>query len=206
MLGQASTDSGYELVAAALVLLGLGMGTAMAPATDSIMGSLPPERAGVGSAVNDTTREIGGALGVAILGSIAASSYTSAMIGSASLKGLPTQAVDAASNSIGGAVTVASKLVGTPLASAAGPLLDAAKEAFVGAMDHSVTIGAIAAGIGALIALAFLPARPRAEAEAKDELETRSRSSSRPRRTSRPHRRASSTPRSRRSPKLASPA
>ena len=148
------------------------MGTAMAPATDSIMGSLPPERAGVGSAVNDTTREIGGALGVAILGSIAASSYTSAMAGSAALKGLPTQAVDAASNSIGGAVTVASKLAGTPLASAAEPLLAAAKEAFVAAMDHSVTIGAVAAGIGALVALVFLPARPRAEDEAKDELES----------------------------------
>ena len=56
-----------------LVLLGIGMGLAMAPATDSIMGSLPREKAGVGSAVNDTTREVGGALGVAILGSILAS-------------------------------------------------------------------------------------------------------------------------------------
>ena len=55
-----------------LVLLGVGMGLAMAPATDSIMGSLPREKAGVGSAVNDTTREVGGALGVAILGSILA--------------------------------------------------------------------------------------------------------------------------------------
>jgi EmrB/QacA subfamily drug resistance transporter len=170
-LGQASTDSGYPLVILALGLLGLGMGTAMAPATDSIMGSLPPERAGVGSAVNDTTREIGGALGVAILGSIAASQYTSAMTGSAALKGLPSAAVDAATNSIGGAVTVASRLVGTPLQSSAAPLLGAANAAFVDAMTHAVTIGAVAAVLGALVALAFLPARPRAEAEAKDELE-----------------------------------
>jgi EmrB/QacA subfamily drug resistance transporter len=171
VLGQATVTSGYLLVAAALVLLGLGMGTAMAPATDSIMGSLPPERAGVGSAVNDTTREVGGALGVAILGSIAASQYTSAMSGSAVLKGLPTQAVDAATNSIGGAVTVASKLAGTPLQSAATPLLNAANDAFVTAMTHAVTIGAVAAVIGALVALAFLPARPRAEAEAPDDLQ-----------------------------------
>ncbi len=170
VLGQASDDSGYPLVLAALVLLGLGMGSAMAPATDSIMGSLPPERAGVGSAVNDTTREIGGALGVAILGSIAASQYTSAMSGSASLKGLPTEAVDAASNSIGGAVTVAGRLAGTPLQAAAAPLLAAANDAFVSAMTHAVTIGAVAAGIGALIALAFLPARPRAEADTTDDL------------------------------------
>jgi AcrR family transcriptional regulator len=140
------------------------MGTAMAPATDSIMGSLPPERAGVGSAVNDTTREVGGALGVAILGSIAASQYTSAISGSSALHGLPPAAVDAAQNSIGGAVTVAAKLAGTPLAAAAGPLLAAANTAFVEAMDHAVTIGAIVALLGALIALVFLPARPRAEA------------------------------------------
>jgi EmrB/QacA subfamily drug resistance transporter len=170
VLGQASTTSGYLLVAAALVLLGLGMGTAMAPATDSIMGSLPPERAGVGSAVNDTTREVGGALGVAILGSIAASQYTSSMAGAAALKGLPGQAVDAATNSIGGAVTVASKLAGTPLQSAAAPLLAAANDAFVTAMTHAVTIGAVFAIIGALVALAFLPARPRAEADAPDDL------------------------------------
>ena len=64
-----------------LVLVGVGMGLAMAPATDSIMGSLPPERAGVGSAVNDTTREIGGALGVAILGSITSASYAASITG-----------------------------------------------------------------------------------------------------------------------------
>ena len=57
------------------------MGLAMAPATDSIMGSLPPEKAGVGSAMNDTTREIGGALGVAILGSITAAVYSSTIAG-----------------------------------------------------------------------------------------------------------------------------
>ena len=70
-----------------LVILGVGMGFAMAPATDSIMGSLPPEKAGVGSAVNDTTREIGGALGVAILGSITASSYRGVDHGVAGLHG-----------------------------------------------------------------------------------------------------------------------
>jgi EmrB/QacA subfamily drug resistance transporter len=171
VLGQATTTSGYPLVVTALVLLGLGMGTAMAPATDSIMGSLPPERAGVGSAVNDTTREIGGALGVAVLGSLAASQYTNAFAGSAALQGLPSQAVDAATNSLGGAVTVASRLAGTPLEAAAGPLLAAAKDAFVESMAHAVTIGAVAAVVGALVALVFLPARPRAEAADQGDLQ-----------------------------------
>jgi EmrB/QacA subfamily drug resistance transporter len=164
VLGQATVTSGYPLVVGALVLLGLGMGTAMAPATDSIMGSLPPERAGVGSAVNDTTREVGGALGVAILGSLAATRFTSAMSGSPALRGLPSQAVEAATNSIGGAVSVAARLAGTPLVSAAAPLLTAARSAFVEAMTYAVTIGAGAAVLGALVALVFLPARPRATA------------------------------------------
>ena len=69
------TSSGYGRLAVALVFMGAGMGLAGAPATESIMGSLPPERANIGSAVNDTTRELGGALGVAIVGSIMSSLY-----------------------------------------------------------------------------------------------------------------------------------
>src|ERR687891_2391945 len=81
VLSTVSDTSGYGLVATTLVLLGLGMGTTMAPATDSIMGSLPLAKAGVGSAVNDTTRMVGGALGVAMIGSLMSSAYGSAMEG-----------------------------------------------------------------------------------------------------------------------------
>ena len=89
MLSFAEADSGYGPVALTLVLVGAGMGLAMAPATDSIMGSLPPERAGVGSAVNDTTREIGGALGVAILGSITSATYAASMTEPTSIATVP---------------------------------------------------------------------------------------------------------------------
>ncbi len=71
-----STSSGYGRLAVAFLLMGAGMGLAGAPATESIMGSLPPERANIGSAVNDTTRELGGALGVAVVGSVASSLIT----------------------------------------------------------------------------------------------------------------------------------
>jgi predicted MFS family arabinose efflux permease len=66
-------STGYGRLAVALVCMGAGMGLAGAPATESIMSSLPPARANIGSAVNDTTRELGGALGVAVVGSIVAS-------------------------------------------------------------------------------------------------------------------------------------
>jgi len=77
LLSTASVSSGYGLVALMLAITGLGFGLTMAPATTSIMGTLPLGRAGVGSAVNDTTRQVGGALGVAVLGSILASVYQS---------------------------------------------------------------------------------------------------------------------------------
>ena len=75
LLSLADAASGYGLIAGALVLLGLGMASAMAPATDAIMGSLPEAKMSVGSAINDTTRVAGGALGVAVLGSLLASGY-----------------------------------------------------------------------------------------------------------------------------------
>ncbi len=62
-----------------LLLFGLGAGIAMPPATEMIMATLPPARAGVGSAVNDTVREFGGALGVAVIGSVAATAYATSM-------------------------------------------------------------------------------------------------------------------------------
>ena len=76
-----TVDAGYGRLAVALLLMGAGMGLAGAPATESIMGSLPPARANIGSAVNDTTRELGGALGVAIVGSIMSSLYAGQLSG-----------------------------------------------------------------------------------------------------------------------------
>jgi MFS family permease len=75
VMATVSADGGYGRLGLAFVLMGAGMGLAGAPATASIMASLPPERANVGSAVNDTSRELGGALGVAVVGSLMTSLY-----------------------------------------------------------------------------------------------------------------------------------
>ncbi len=104
-------SNGYPHLLVAMVLMTMGMGLVMAPATESIMGSLPPSKAGVGSAMNDTTRQMGGALGVAILGSIAATSYRP---GIADRAGPPApqspSAISAAKDSVGGAVDLAKTL------------------------------------------------------------------------------------------------
>ena len=155
ILSTAGVSSGYGLVLATILVLGVGMGLAMAPATDSIMGSLPRAQAGVGSAVNDTTRMVGGSLGVAILGSILSASYHATIVGSAAIAGLPSSAAAAASNSLGGAVEVARQLGG----GAAQSVHSVASQAFVHAMGQAVLVGAAVALAGAIFALAWLPAR-----------------------------------------------
>jgi len=144
-------SSGYGHVAITLSLLGLGMGAAMAPATESIMGSLPLAKAGVGSAMNDTTRQVGGALGVAILGSVLASSYGAAM--APFVANLPPEAAALAGDSIGGAIRVAGQI-----GESAAPLIAAANEAFVNAMTSAVWVASAIALIGAVLTWRYLPA------------------------------------------------
>jgi EmrB/QacA subfamily drug resistance transporter len=148
-----TVDSGYLRVMLAMVLMGAGMGLSVAPATESIMGSLPLHQAGVGSAVNDTSRELGGALGVAIVGSMLSSLYSSNL--NAKLPAnVPSQVRDAADQSVGAALQVSAQLgrVGAPLA-------DAARESFVYAMSRASLVTAAVAVVGALLAWRFLPAR-----------------------------------------------
>jgi len=164
VLTRATATSGYWLIAVVLTLLGLGMGTAMSPATESIMGSLPLAKAGVGSAVNDTTRQVGGALGVAVLGSITNAAYRSHITSSAAVRSLPGPAAAVVRQGIGNALAVAQHL---PSSTAAALTADA-KVAFVHAMTSTVSIGAVFALLGALVAILWLPARPPARVAAAD--------------------------------------
>jgi hypothetical protein len=125
----------------------------MVPATESIMGSLPLAKAGLGSAMNDTTRQVGGALGVAILGSIFASSYATHI--TSSLAGQPRAMVTAAADSIGAALAVGTRVGGAQGAA----IVAAAKHSFITAMDRGLVVGAAIALLGALVALIWLPNR-----------------------------------------------
>ena len=159
MLAGLEVDSGYGIVAASLVLLGFGLGSTMAPATESIMSSLPLAHAGVGSAMNDTVRMVGGTLGVAILGSLLSAGYGADM--ERSVEGLPGPAATAAEDTLGGASAVAAKIGG-----AAGRALDGSAEAaFTSAMSSTLIVAAGVALAGALVALVVLPARGRERVE-----------------------------------------
>ena len=157
MIATFDTDTTGLQIALALGALGLGMGFAMSPATEAIMGALPRAKAGIGSAMNDVVREVGGTLGVAVLGSVLSSSYGSGMDDATA--GLPHAAAEAASDSVGAAHEIGAQIGG----GAGAKLIDTANSAFVDAMATTATLAAAAAVIGALIALAFLPSRARAE-------------------------------------------
>ena len=98
------TETAYVRVIVVYCFVALGMRLVMAPATESVMGSLPREKAGVGSAVNDTTRQVGGALGVAVIGSIVASVYSAHITDAAPAVGLTGSALTKAQGSLGGAL------------------------------------------------------------------------------------------------------
>jgi hypothetical protein len=136
----------------------------MAPATDSVMGSLPLAKAGVGSAVNDTTRQVGGALGVAIIGSVVSSVYGSKVGDFFVGKPAPKAAVDAAKNSLGGAIAVAQDVAKQSVPGArqiSQSLVHTANSAFVDAFHWGAIVGACVLALGALVVVLFLPARAR---------------------------------------------
>jgi len=138
-----------------MMIMATGMALVMAPATESIMGSLPRAKAGVGSAVNDTTRQVGGALGVAIVGSVMSSIYRGEIGSFVGASGLTGDAAEQARASLGGALQVAGQLPGE----AGAVLARAAKEAFVAGLQRGVLVAAAAALIGAVVTYRWLPAR-----------------------------------------------
>lgn len=133
-------------------LMGAGMAHVVAPSTEAIMGALPRNRAGVGSAVNDTTRQVGGALGVAILGSLLSSAYAAHI--KPAIAHLPAAAQAEARDSIVKTLFVAD---GDPA------LAHAAKVAFTDAMGTVALVAAAFALLGALAVVLFLPAQGREE-------------------------------------------
>jgi len=159
---QLDVSTGYENIFWRLMLMAVGMGLTMAPATESIMGSLPLAKAGVGSAVNDTTRQVGGALGVAIIGSVLASTYGSKVGDAVAGRRLPSGVANDAKNSLGFALETAGRL-GGPAGQA---LADTARTAFVDGMHQGYLVGALALFLGAIAALIWLPAHARRPVEA----------------------------------------
>lgn len=151
-----SAGTPYAEIVGQMLFLGLGLGLTTAPATESIMGSLPADRAGIGSAVNDTTRELGGTLGVAVIGSVFSSIYASSLHGGQVFSTLPTAAQDATADSVGAAAVVARQL--GPNAPA---YLTEVGDAFLSGLGVACLVAAAVVAAGSIVALRYLPARAR---------------------------------------------
>ena len=148
---QAGTD--YWLIGAELSFLGLGLSNMFVASTDAMMGAVPEGNSGLGSAINNLTRQVGGAMGVAVLGSLLTSIYSKKI--TSAVTQLPGELAAAARDNVGAAVQAAASLEGA----AGDALIDAARIAFMDGFGIAMLTGAGAALAGALLLVRFMPAR-----------------------------------------------
>jgi EmrB/QacA subfamily drug resistance transporter len=150
-----SVDSGYGAVVAGMVLLGAGAGLALPTASGSVVGSVPREHAGVASATNSTANQVGGALGIAVVGSLLTTRYAGHLTAALAGQHMPAATVAAIQGSLGGALAVATRLPGST-----GELLaQLARAAFASGLDLGMLAAAGVAAAGFLITMIWLPRR-----------------------------------------------
>jgi EmrB/QacA subfamily drug resistance transporter len=145
-------DSSYAALVPPFLVTAVGIGLCVAPTTSAIMNAVPTEKQGVASAVNDTTREVGAAVGIAVAGSVLAAQYSGSL--SSAITAFPTQIRDAASDSLANALAVAGTI---------GPqgahLADAAKSAFMDSMDLSLLVLSIVLVVASAFVAIWAPGR-----------------------------------------------
>ncbi|MEG8277938.1 DHA2 family efflux MFS transporter permease subunit [Streptomyces sp. AHA2] len=184
LLTRIGPGSSYGDFVAPLIVLGLAIGLALSPCTDAIMGAFPESELGVGGAVNDTSLELGGSLGIAVLGSLLATSYSGHLSDATSGSKLPASALDSAQDSVGAGYAVARGIgdkarqlaeqaahTGDPqqaerlraqaeqLGGGARQMADAVGSAFSDAVAHTSLVGAVVLGVGTLLVALLLPGR-----------------------------------------------
>jgi MFS transporter, DHA2 family, multidrug resistance protein len=156
LLSLVTPTSSYVLVLLAMVTLGIGAGSAYTAGTDAVMTVVPSEQAGAASATNEMSLELGTAFGIAVLGSVLTSAYSTAI---RTLDVVPEAVRATAAESIAAAIRVAEELGGSDSQLA----LEQVRLAFTGAMQITTGIGIVLSLLGVLVALAFLPRRAAAQ-------------------------------------------
>ncbi|MFF3204264.1 MFS transporter [Streptomyces sp. NPDC002962] len=167
LLAGVDTGSTYADFLAPMMMLGFAIGLSVSPATDTIMGSFPESELGVGGGANDTALELGGSLGIAILGSLLGTAYRDELT---DLVGgnLPGAALETAKDSVGGGLAVAEQVAKDPAGGAqqAQALIEAVHEAFAHGVAQTSLVGGIIMAAGTMIVFAVLPGR-KASADAE---------------------------------------
>ncbi|WP_316782258.1 MFS transporter [Streptomyces sasae] len=200
LLTRVDGSSAYGDFVAPLIVLGLAIGLALSPCTDAIMGAFPESELGVGGAVNDTSLELGGSLGIAILGSLLSTSYGDDLADATGDSKLPAGTLATAQDSVGAGYAVAQgigekakqvaaqaaqatdpqqaaqlKVQAQQLAQGARQMADAVGSSFGHAVAHTSLVGAVILGVGTVLVAVLLPGREKAEAEAAAEAEAEER-------------------------------
>ncbi|MGD8584952.1 MAG: DHA2 family efflux MFS transporter permease subunit [Chloroflexota bacterium] len=159
------TETAYWIVGVNLFVIAFGVGNVMAPSTDAVMGAVPEEKAGVGSAMNGVARMVAGALGAAIIGSLMYTIYGNMMVDA--VAALPAPAAEAASDSVGAAMYLAESLP-APFGQA---LANEAAVAFTDSFGRAILIGAGVALVAAVLVAVAMPPQHLEECPAHDPLE-----------------------------------
>jgi EmrB/QacA subfamily drug resistance transporter len=196
LLTRVDAGASYGDFVAPLIILGLAIGLALSPCTDAIMGSFPEPELGVGGAVNDTSLELGGSLGIAILGSLLGTSYSDHLADATHGSRLPASALTTAQDSVGAGYAVAQgigdkahrlaeqaartadpqqaaqlRAQAEQLAQGARQMSDAVGSSFSDAVAHTSLAGAVVLGAGTVLVALLLPRRDRAAGEGAEEAE-----------------------------------
>jgi EmrB/QacA subfamily drug resistance transporter len=153
LLSRTTVHSAYVDAVPSLALIGIGVGFGLAPSIESVMGSLPMADAGVGSATSDTSMQLGGALGVAVLGTALTIRYQNFMTPLLAHQQIPTSVDKLILGSLGGALAVAGHVPGR----AGEALAAAARRAFVSGMDLGLLVATVVVAVAGLVALVALP-------------------------------------------------
>ncbi|MGW6546949.1 DHA2 family efflux MFS transporter permease subunit [Streptomyces massasporeus] len=194
LLTEVDAGSSYGDFVAPLVVLGLSIGLALSPCTDAIMGAFPESELGVGGAVNDTSLELGGSLGIAILGSLLATSYSGHLSDATAGSKLPASSLSTAQDSVGAGYAVAQgigdkarrlaeqaahtsdpqqaerlRAQAEQLGGGARQMADAVGSSFSDAVAHTSLIGAVVLGIGTVVVALLLPGKKKTVEEPADE-------------------------------------
>jgi predicted MFS family arabinose efflux permease len=157
----ASTDSSYLVVLIGLLLAGAGVSLIQPPASAAMMSSVSADKAGMASGTNAAIRQIGASFGIAVMGGIGQSVFSSHLSGSAIYEELPSAAQSTADSSISGAVAVGEQIGGAPGAE----LLEVASTGFVNGMHLAVIVAAAFAVLGLVLAARLIPKKAEVEAE-----------------------------------------
>jgi len=164
LASRAQTDSPYwTFIVPCMALMAAGMGLATGPATDAILAALPAAKSGVGSAVNDTTREVGGALGVAVVGSVMSSWYADRLTELWTPLQVPRDVLGAAKDSVGAAMSISKQLP----AAVSSPAISAVGDAFMEGLRVGCYVVAAACLLASIAAFLFLPAHDRPDPEGR---------------------------------------